>query len=146
MNPHIQPALSVHTGRGREHLAGSGHIMKWTELIQGSALCTWECCSYDLEYIQGYLQALKGNKTVGKPQVWWHKKRGANKKITEKVGPWNNLWRSRGGSKVNLCPRAVLSVLNLCPRGRLKATRGIYWRQTQGHITAQSVWGCLATP
>ena len=39
---------------------------------------------------------------------------------------WNNLWKNRGGSQVNLCPRVVQRVLNLCPRGRLKATLGIH--------------------
>ena len=26
---------------------------------------------------------------------------------------WDNLWKSRGGSRVNLCPRAVPRVINL---------------------------------
>ena len=26
---------------------------------------------------------------------------------------WDNLWKSRGGSQVNLCPRAVPRVINL---------------------------------
>ena len=41
------------------------------------------------------------------------------------VWHWDNLWTSRGGSLVNLCPRAVCWVLNLCPRAILKATWGI---------------------
>ena len=33
---------------------------------------------------------------------------------------WDNLWTSRGGNQVNLCPRLVPRVLNLCPKGGLQ--------------------------
>ena len=47
----------------------------------------------------------------------------------------DNLWTSRWGSQVSLCPRAVPRVFNLCPRARLKDNRGIFRSQTRGRRT-----------
>ena len=33
--------------------------------------------------------------------------------VPSKLKQWDNLWKSRGGSQVNLCPRAVPRVINL---------------------------------